>query len=89
MDVATLALFIVSLALWVGGGEMLVRGAARLSAAAGISPLVIGRTVVAFGTSSPELAVGIKSSLANQADIVLGNVIGSNIFITSLRYARP
>jgi cation:H+ antiporter len=46
----------------------------------GISPLVIGLTVVAFGTSSPELAVSIKSALSGQANIAMGNVVGSNIF---------
>ena len=61
------------------GGEMLVRGASRLAAAARITPLVIGLTVVAFGTSSPELAVSLKASLAGQTDIAVGNVVGSNI----------
>lgn len=58
----------------------MVRGASRLAAAFGISPLVIGLTVVAFGTSSPELAVSVQSAFAGQADIALGNVVGSNIF---------
>ena len=62
------------------GGELLVRGASRLAAAIKISPLVIGLTVVAFGTSSPELAVSIQSAFAGNADIALGNVVGSNIF---------
>jgi len=61
------------------GGEVLVRGASRLAALAGVSPLVIGLTVVAFGTSSPELAVSLKSSLGGQADVAVGNVVGSNI----------
>ena len=61
------------------GGEMLVRGASRLAAVARITPLVIGLTVVAFGTSSPELAVSLKASLAGQMDIAVGNVVGSNI----------
>ena len=51
-----------------------------MAALAGISPLVIGLTVVAFGTSSPELAVSLKASLAGQTDIAIGNVVGSNIF---------
>lgn len=62
------------------GAEWLVRGASRLAALAGISPLVIGLTVVAYGTSAPELAVSAKSSLSGQSDIALGNVLGSNIF---------
>lgn len=59
---------------------MLVKGASRLAAAAGVTPLIIGLTVVAFGTSSPELAVSVMSAVSGQADITLGNVIGSNIF---------
>lgn len=73
-------LFIVGLAFLIVGAESLVRGASRLAAALGIQPLVIGLTVVAFGTSSPELAVSIKSALSGQANIALGNVVGSNIF---------
>jgi cation:H+ antiporter len=62
------------------GGEMLVRGASRLAQRAGVSSLVIGLTVVAFGTSAPELAVTINAGLLGQADIAVGNVVGSNIF---------
>jgi cation:H+ antiporter len=68
------------LILLILGAEWLVRGASRLAAEVGISPLVIGLTVVAFGTSSPEMAVSVQSSLAGQADIAVGNVVGSNIF---------
>ncbi len=75
----TLLIFIISFGLLIAGAEMLVRGAARLAAAIGIPPLIIGLTVVAFGTSSPELAVGVRASLAGQADLSLGNVVGSNI----------
>ena len=75
----TLFLAILGLALLVLGGEMLVRGSVHLAAAAGISPLVVGLTVVALGTSSPELAVGIQSARAGQPDLSLGNVVGSNI----------
>lgn len=63
----------------VAGGEFLVRGASALAAAVRISPLVIGLTVVAFGTSSPELAVSLKAALSGQGDLSLGNVVGSNI----------
>ena len=73
-------LFVVGLGLLLGGAELLVRGASRLAAVLGLSPLVIGLTVVAFGTSSPELAVSVQSAFAGQADIALGNVVGSNIF---------
>lgn len=73
-------LFVVGLVFLIIGGEALVRGASRLAGVLGISPLVIGLTVVAFGTSSPELAVSVKSTLSGQASLAVGNVIGSNIF---------
>jgi cation:H+ antiporter len=71
---------VLGLALLLAGGELLVRGASRLAALFGISPLVIGLTVVAFGTSSPELAVTVQASLYGESDIALANVVGSNIF---------
>ena len=74
------ALIVLGLALLIGGGEMLVRGATNLAAAARISPLVIGLTVVAFGTSTPELAVSLRSAWAGNVDLAIGNVVGSNIF---------
>jgi len=80
MDMLTMVLFVVGLGLLVVGAEALVRGASGLAAAAGISPLVIGLTVVAYGTSAPEMAVSVQSALSGQADIAVGNVIGSNIF---------
>jgi cation:H+ antiporter len=76
----TLLLFFAGLALLTAGGELLVRGASKLARAVGISPLVVGLTVVAFGTSAPELAVSVQAAFAGQADIAVGNVIGSNIF---------
>jgi len=75
-----LIMFAVGLTLLVSGGTALVRGSSRIAASLGISPLVIGLTLVAFGTSSPELAVSMKSVLSNQSGIALGNVVGSNIF---------
>lgn len=72
--------FLGGLALLIAGAELLVRGASRLAAAVGLSPLVIGLTVVAFGTSAPELAVSVKASVSGQADVALGNVVGSNTF---------
>jgi cation:H+ antiporter len=71
---------IAGLVLLVLGAEVLVRGASRLAATFGISPLVIGLTVVAFGTSAPEMAVSTASGLTGQTSLALGNVIGSNIF---------
>ena len=79
MSLVTVLLFALGLALLIAGAELLVRGASRLAAAAGVSPLVVGLTVVALGTSAPELAVGVRSALAGQADLAVGNVVGSNI----------
>jgi cation:H+ antiporter len=75
----TLILFALGFAGLIAGGELLVRGASRLAAAIGIPPLIIGLTVVAFGTSAPELAVMIRSAFGGQAGLVVGNVVGSNI----------
>ncbi len=61
------------------GAEWLVAGAAGLARSLGMRPLIIGLTVVAFGTSAPELVVGIDASIAGQGAIALGNVVGSNI----------
>ena len=71
--------FIVGLALLVKGADYLVVGAGKLATLAGISPLVVGLTVVSFGTSSPELAVSIEANITEQAAISVGNVVGSNI----------
>ncbi|MEZ4484780.1 MAG: hypothetical protein R2864_09325 [Syntrophotaleaceae bacterium] len=76
----TFFFFFAGLILLIVGAEALVKGASSLAAAFGISPLVIGLTVVAFGTSSPELAVSIKAALSGQASIAVGNIVGSNIF---------
>jgi cation:H+ antiporter len=73
-------LFILGLLFMIAGAEILVRGASGLAVAAGVAPLIIGLTVVAYGTSSPELAVSVISAMSGQADIALGNVIGSNTF---------
>lgn len=76
----TIVLLIIGLAVLTVGAEVLVRGASGLARAVGLPSLVIGLTVVAFGTSAPELTVSVKASVSGQADIALGNVIGSNIF---------
>jgi cation:H+ antiporter len=72
-------LILVGLLALVGGGELLVRGASAIAAAIRISPLVIGLTVVAFGTSAPELGVSLQAAYSGAADVAVGNVIGSNI----------
>ena len=76
----TLLLFVAGLVGLIAGAELLVRGASKLALSFGISPLVVGLTIVAFGTSSPELAVSTGAVLNGQTDIALGNVVGSNIF---------
>lgn len=67
------------LALLVGAASLLVRGAAALALRMGLSPLVVGLTVVAFGTSAPELVVSVQAALAGAGGIAVGNVVGSNI----------
>jgi cation:H+ antiporter len=62
------------------GAESLVRGSSRLAAHFGIPPLIIGLTIVAFGTSAPELTVSISAALKGANDVAIGNVVGSNIF---------
>ncbi len=67
------------LALLVAGGDLLVRGAVAVARRAGISPLVIGLTLVGFGTSTPELLASVQAALMGAPDIAVGNVVGSNI----------
>ncbi len=74
-----ITLLILGLAILIVGGESLVRGAASIARKLGVKPLVVGLTVVAFGTSAPELIVNIFSALNGTTDIAIGNVIGSNI----------
>lgn len=76
----TFFMFLIGLAVLVLGAEFLVHGASRLGIGIGISPLVVGLTIVAFGTSSPELAVSVKAALADHPDIIIGTCVGSTIF---------
>lgn len=77
----TSILFIaLALILLFFGAEGLVRGSSSLALRAGLSPLLVGLTIVAFGTSSPELVVSINAAIAQQGDISIGNVVGSNSF---------
>lgn len=71
--------FIIGLIILIKGADWLVDGGSSLAKALGVSKLVIGLTIIAFGTSLPELTVNIFSSIANKSDVGLGNIIGSNI----------
>ncbi|OGH58668.1 MAG: sodium:proton exchanger [Candidatus Magasanikbacteria bacterium RIFCSPHIGHO2_01_FULL_33_34] len=72
-------LIIIGLTILIIGGELVVRGSASIAKKLGVKPIVIGLTVVAFGTSAPELVVNIFSALRGTPDIAIGNVVGSNI----------
>lgn len=72
-------LLVLGLALLVAGGELLVRGAVRIAERLGLSPMLIGLTVVGMGTSTPELAASVQASLAGSPGIALGNIVGSNM----------
>src|SRR6056297_3983753 len=67
------------LALLVMGGDLLVRGAVRVAERLGVSPLVIGLTLVGFGTSTPELVTSVQAALSGSPGIAYGNIVGSNI----------
>lgn len=77
--IAEIVILVVGLLILILGGEVLVRGASSLALRADISPLVVGLTVVAFGTSAPELLISIKAAIAGSPDMTMGNVVGSNI----------
>ena len=70
----------LGLFLLLGGAELLVRAAQQVAVIAGVGELVIGATIVAIGTSLPELAITIAGAIKREAELALGNVIGSNIF---------
>jgi len=76
---ADAALLVVGLALLLAGGEFMVRGAAALARQLGVPPLVVGLTVVAFGTSAPELAVNLTAAARGNGAVAFGNLIGSNL----------
>ncbi len=76
----TIIYLILGLILLIAGADALVRGASNLAKIAGLSPLIIGLTIVAFGTSAPEMAINIQSTFQDKSDLAVGNVVGSNIF---------
>jgi cation:H+ antiporter len=80
MEPIAVVLFVVGLILLVAGAERLVHGASRIARTLGVSPVIVGLTVVAYGTSAPEVVVSVVSVLKGQTSLALGNVIGSNIF---------
>jgi cation:H+ antiporter len=73
------SLFILGLIVLVAGAEALIRGAVRVARAMGVSPFMIGFTLIGFGTSAPELVVSLSAALGDSPEIALGNVVGSNI----------
>lgn len=77
-------LIIAGLVLLTAGAEGLVRGGAALAIRFGITPLAVGLTVVAYGTSSPEMVVSVSTAMADQGNLAIGNVVGSNIFNIAL-----
>ncbi|MEQ8845852.1 MAG: calcium/sodium antiporter [Phycisphaerales bacterium] len=70
---------LLGIALLVGGAEILIRGATQLAERLGVPKFVVGLTVVAFGTSMPELATGVGAVLKDQSDLIVGTVVGSNV----------
>ena len=78
--IVDILLFLLGIVLIIVGANYLTEGASTLARRMGVSPLVVGLTIVAFGTSAPELIVSLMSALKGNADIAMGNVIGSNIF---------
>lgn len=75
----TVFLLLVGLLLLLGGGTALVRGASSIASQHGVPPLLVGLTVVAFGTSAPELVVNIVGAVRNETELAFGNVVGSNL----------
>ncbi len=75
----TFLLILGGLALLIVGGDVMVRGAVKVATRLGVSPLLIGLTLVGFGTSTPELVTSVQASLAGSPGIAFGNIVGSNI----------
>ena len=82
--ITAIGMVVLGIALLTFGGEVLVKGAIALARVAKVRPAVIGLTVVAFGTSVPEMAVSIFAAIGGNTDVALGNVVGSNILNVAL-----
>lgn len=80
----TIAAVILGIVLLIGGGTSLVHGTSQIATRMGVSPMVVGLTVVAFGTSMPELVTSIIAAARKESDLALGNIVGSNLFNTLL-----
>ncbi|MDQ2078268.1 calcium/sodium antiporter [Marinimicrobium sp. ABcell2] len=79
-NVAAGVWFLVGLAVLIAASEALVWGASELALSLGVTPLVVGLTVIAVGTSLPELAASVTSALKGHQDMAIGNIVGSNVF---------
>lgn len=77
--VIAVVLFVMGLTLLVAGAELVVRGASRVATLLGISPMVIGLTIVSVGTSAPKLAVGVVAGLQGKGGLAVGNIAGTNV----------
>lgn len=86
-------IFLAGLVASVVGAEALLRGSSRIAGLLGVSPMVIGLTVVSMGTSTPELAVGIAAAIEGRGAMAVGNIAGTNIFnilfVLGLRVGAP
>ena len=80
MHLVAITSFLAGLVVVIAGAELIVRGGSRVGALLGVSPMVLGLTVVAVGTSAPELATTIMATLKNERDIAIGNLIGSSTY---------
>jgi cation:H+ antiporter len=78
MTIWTFVALVIGIVGLVAGAELLVRGAASIATRFGIAPVIVGLTVVAFGTSAPELAVSVSAAFSGTSDMAFGNVVGSN-----------
>ena len=87
--IISILLLIVGFVLLIKGADIFVDGASSTALNLKVSKMVIGLTIVAFGTSAPEFAVSIKALLSGSSDIVLGNVVGSNIFNIGIVIGLP
>ena len=76
---ATWLILLSGLMLLIAGGELMVRGAVQVATRLGVSPLIIGLTLVGFGTSTPELVTSVQAALSGSPWIAYGNIVGSNI----------